>query len=56
MKILKNILFFILNPFRTFGFGKSSDKVVKEVAKRDYIIYIVAFLVTILIVYLYYFK
>lgn len=56
MKVLKKIIFFILNPFRTFGFGKSSDKIVKEVGKRDYIIYIVALLVTILIVYLHYFK
>lgn len=56
MRIFKKIILFIINPFRTFGFGKSSDKIVKEVSKRDYVLYIVAFLVTLLIVYINYFS
>lgn len=56
MKIFKKIVFFIINPFRTFGFGKSSDKIVRELTKRDYIIYIAAFLVTVFIVCFNYFK
>lgn len=56
MKIIKNILLFILNPLRTFGLGKGSDKVVSTVAKKDFVIYIIAFLVTAAIIYFTYFN
>lgn len=56
MRVFKKIILFILNPFRTFGFGKSSDKIVSETNKRSYIYYIIAFLVAVAIIYLQYFN
>jgi len=55
MKLLKNILLFIINPFRTFGLGKSSDKIVGETNKRQYLYYILAFILATTIIVLEYF-
>lgn len=55
MKTLKKILLFIINPFSTFGIGKSSDKVAKTFNKNGYLIYILAFVVTIAIIFFTYF-
>jgi len=55
MKILKNIVLFIINPFRTFGIGKASDKVVKFTNNNPYVIYILSFFIASAFIIFYYF-
>lgn len=55
MKILKNIILFIINPFRTFGLGRTSDKVVKYTNNNSYVIYILSFIIAAAFIIFYYF-
>lgn len=55
MKILKNILLIIINPLRTFGLGKTSDRVVKVANKFPFLIYLLSLIITAGIIVIYYF-
>lgn len=55
MKILKNIILFIINPFRTFGLGRTSDEVVKYTNKYPYVMYILSFIIAAAFIIFYYF-
>lgn len=55
MENFKKVISFIFNPFKTFGLGKFSDRVIEVVNNNKYIIYIFSFVITILILFLRYF-
>ena len=55
MKVLKNILLFIINPFRTFGLGRTSDKIVKFANNKPYFVYILSFVIAATIILFNYF-
>lgn len=55
MKIIKDILKFLIYPFRTFGLGKFSDKIVDVTKTRKYIVYILSFIIALMVVFIKYF-
>lgn len=50
MNILKKVFTYILNPFKSFGLGKLSDKVVEYLNNKNVLIYIFSFIISILVV------
>lgn len=55
MEKIKTFLAYLFNPFHKFGSRGLADKVVKYVNKKNFINYLVAFLITVLIVVFAYF-
>jgi len=55
MESIKKILSFILNPFKTFGLGTFSDRVIEYINNNKYIIYILSLLITLTFLFFKYF-
>ena len=50
MKVIKKIFGFILNPVGSFYSPKTTEQVVKKTNKSDWFIYVIALLITALII------
>lgn len=55
MKVIKKILLYLVEPFNEFGSRGFSEKTSKYVRENNFIIYLVAFLLTIIIIGITYF-
>lgn len=50
MKIIKNIFGMIFQPLKALSNNKLSNNITKFFSKRNYLIYIIAFFITLLLV------
>ncbi|VEU79633.1 hypothetical protein [Haploplasma axanthum] len=55
MEIIKKILLFIIEPFRRFGTSGITERITKFASKHKYVLYILAFVITIFVIYFIYF-
>ena len=53
--IIKKILLFIVEPFRRFGTSGITERITKFASKHKYVLYILAFVITIFVIYFIYF-